>query len=172
MRADEVTGMQVNGAAPQGTSAGLAVEAETLGKFKKRVDDLLARLKQSNADAGTLGHRRIAPAAFGQGFAEAQGLATAYEKVLSQLEAFSKAFGDQIETLSIGSQVAEHGYEAIDADVKHHLAAIQRRTQELYRAPGPGQRPTGPAGPAGPAGSAGSAGGGSGEGRSAGADGI
>ncbi|MFH8554432.1 hypothetical protein [Streptomyces celluloflavus] len=163
MRADEVTGMQVNGAAPQGTSAGLAVEAETLGKFKKRVDDLLARLKQSNADAGTLGHRRIAPAAFGQGFAEAQGLATAYEKVLSQLEAFSKAFGDQIETLSIGSQVAEHGYEAIDADVKHHLAAIQRRTQELYRAPRPEQRPADPAG---------SAGGGSGEGRSAGADGI
>ncbi|MFE5736941.1 hypothetical protein [Streptomyces celluloflavus] len=166
MRADEITGMQVNGAVPQGTGAGLAVEAETLGKFKKRVDDLLARLKQSDADAGTLGHRRIAPAAFGQGFAEAQGLATAYEKVLSQLEAFSKAFGDQIETLSIGSQVAEHGYEAIDADVKHHLAAIQRRTQELYRAPRPERQPAGSADPAG------SAGGGSGEGRSAGADGI
>ncbi|RXS85330.1 hypothetical protein EST92_08295 [Streptomyces sp. TM32] len=165
MRADETTGMQVNGAAPQGKSADLAVEAETLEKFKKRVDDLLARLKKSNADPGTLGHRTIAHASFGQGFAEAQGLAGAYEKVLSQLEAFSKAFGDQIETLSIGSRVAESGYEAIDADVKNRLAAIQRRTQELYQAPRPEHRPMS-------SDAAGSAAAGMGDGQSAGADGI
>ncbi|UYB40162.1 hypothetical protein SLV14_002752 [Streptomyces sp. Je 1-4] len=162
MRADETIGMQVNGAAPQGKSADLTVEAEMV-KFKKRVDDLLARLKGSNADPGTLGSRTIAPASFGQGFAEAQGLSAAYEKVLSQLEAFSKAFGDQIETLGIGSEVAYRKYEAIDADAKSRLAAIQRRTQELYRAPRPEQRP---------AEAAGSAEAGMGDGKSAGADGI
>ncbi|MER6047251.1 hypothetical protein ABT168_07235 [Streptomyces sp. NPDC001793] len=163
MRADETTGMQVNGLAPQGKSVDLAVEAETLGKFKQRVDDLLARLKASNANPGTLGDRKIAPASFGQGFAEAHGLATAYEKVLAQLESFSKAFGDQIEALSIGSQVAQSGYEAIDADVKQRLATIQRRTQELYQAPRPEKRPTD---------AAGSTAGSTGEGQSAGADGI
>ncbi|MFJ5678608.1 hypothetical protein [Streptomyces sp. NPDC093097] len=163
MRADETTGMQVNGVAPQGKSADLAVDPEALRKLKDRVEDLLTRLKASNAGPTTLGHRRITPASFGQGFGEAQSLATAYEKVLSQLEAFSKAFGDQIETLSIGTRVAEHGYEAIDADVKNRLAAIQRRTQELYQAPRPTPRPTD---------AAGSPAAGRGEGQSAGADGI
>ncbi|MFE3646465.1 hypothetical protein ACFXO2_01195 [Streptomyces sp. NPDC059152] len=163
MRADETTGMQVNQAAPQGKSVDLGVDPEKLRKLKDRVEDLLARLKDSNAGPATLSHRRITPASFGQDFAEAQSLATAYEKVLSQLEAFSKAFGDQIETLSIGTRVAEHGYEAIDADVKNRLAAIQRRTQELHQAPQPVQRSTD---------AAGSPAVGMGEGQSAGADGI
>ncbi|UNO41066.1 hypothetical protein [Streptomyces sp. MST-110588] len=132
MGTNETATTQVNGAAPTAQYAAMAVGAETLGGFKKRVDDLLHQLKASQAGPTAIGSHKVDRFAYGQGFHEADDLAAAYEGVISQLEAFSKAFGDQIETLSIGAQVAEKGYEAVDADVKSRLAAIQRRTQKLY----------------------------------------
>ncbi|MGW7249575.1 hypothetical protein [Streptomyces decoyicus] len=160
MGADERTGVQVNGAGGGGAGGSFEVDPEELAKLKRRVDDLLDRLKGSNADHRALSHRKIAPSSFGQGFIEAQGIADTYEKVLSQLETFSKVFGDQIETLSLGTEFIGRDYEAVDADVRNRLAAIQRRTQGFYKAPQPKHRPADSTGPE------------LGDGKSAGSDGI
>ncbi|MFG2098176.1 hypothetical protein [Streptomyces sp. NPDC048612] len=149
MGAEEKTGVQLNGTAPVGAagSAALDVDPEMLKKLKQRVDDLLDRLGGSNADHRALSHHRIAPASFGQGFIEAQGLADTYEKVLAQLETFSKVFGDQIESLSLGTEFIGRDYEAVDADVRNRMAALQRRTQGFYKAPQPAQQPADSMGP-------------------------
>ncbi|AJT66213.1 hypothetical protein T261_4570 [Streptomyces lydicus] len=130
----------MTGAAGRGA---LDVDPEMLKKFKQRVDELLYRLKASQADPGALRHQKIDPSHFGQGFAEAKNLATAYEKVLSQLETFSRAFGDQIESLGLSTHFIGQNFEAVDTDVKNRLTLIQRRTQELYNAPQPQHRSAG-----------------------------
>ncbi|MER0480788.1 hypothetical protein ABR737_20995 [Streptomyces sp. Edi2] len=160
MGSDANTGVQVNGAGTGAGGGSFEVDPEELKKLKQRVDDLLDQLKGSNADHRAIGHRKIPPSSFGQGFVEAQGIADTYEKVLSQLETFSKAFGDQIEALSLGTEFIGRDYEAVDADVRNRLAAIQRRTQGLYKAPQPPHQPAGTTGPE------------LGDGRSAGSDGI
>ncbi|MFE1172131.1 hypothetical protein [Streptomyces sp. NPDC058773] len=160
MGADENTGMRVNATGSGAGGGSLEVDPEVLKKLKQRVDALLDQLKGSNADHRALGHRKIAPSSFGQGFAEAQGLADTYEKVLSQLETFSKVFGDQIETLSLGTEFIGRDYAGVDADVRNRLAAIQRRTQGFYKAPQPKHQPADTTGPE------------MGDGQSAGSDGI
>ncbi|MEW2436970.1 hypothetical protein AB0952_22935 [Streptomyces caniferus] len=160
MGSDESTGVQVNGAGSGAGGGSFEVDPKELKKLKQRVDDLLDQLKGSNADHRAIGHRKIAPSSFGQGFIEAQGLADTYEKVLSQLETFSKMFGDQIEALSLGTEFIGRDYEAVDADVRNRLSAIQRRTQGLYKAPHPRHQSADTPGPE------------LGDGRSAGSDGI
>ncbi|MEU2362732.1 hypothetical protein ABZ616_18660 [Streptomyces noursei] len=146
--------MQGNG--PAATAAGqggattdygtMEVDLEVLKRFKNRVDALLAQLKGSPAAPGELSRRTIPPSAFGQGFAEAGGLADTYTKVLSRLEEFSRTFGEQIETLSIGTHFIGRSYEQVDADMKNRLAAIQRRTQDFHKTPQPTDHPSDAAG--------------------------
>ncbi|SHK96525.1 hypothetical protein [Streptomyces yunnanensis] len=152
--ASSTNGMQ--GRDPAATASGqdgatthygaMEVDPEVLKRFKGRVDALLAQLKGSQAAPGALSRRTIPASAFGQGFAEAGSLADTYAKVLSQLEEFSRTFGEQIETLSIGTQFIGRSYEQVDADMKNRLATIQRRTQEFHKTPQPpatAQQPTG-----------------------------
>ncbi|MFH8597683.1 hypothetical protein [Streptomyces rimosus] len=119
----------------EGSAGQLRVFAGELAKFRKRVDDLHDQLKKSSAGPTAFGERKVEPSAYGQGFPEAENLAAAYEEVLAQLKQFSDVFADQIETLGVGVDVAQHGYDSIDAEVKQRLAAIQHRTQDLYKAP-------------------------------------
>ncbi|MBY8889185.1 hypothetical protein K7472_30710 [Streptomyces sp. PTM05] len=132
---------------PNGNAQQLAREAESLKKFKDRIDKILADLDTSEASHKRLGTRKIPPASYGD-FTEAQDLASQYDKVHTQLVTMSQTFSDQIEALGIAVQMANGDYEGIDQEQQDRLMAIQKRTAQYYHAPasahsGTGQEPGG-----------------------------
>ncbi|QKW52720.1 hypothetical protein [Streptomyces buecherae] len=119
--------------------ADLAREAETLSYFKGKIDKILLDLESSPAAKSKIGDQTITRAAYGTGFSAADDLASMYDKVHGRLEKFSQTLGDQLEALGIAVQIADRGYDSIDAKQAARLREIQRRAREEYPATKQGQ---------------------------------
>ncbi|MEU0930021.1 hypothetical protein [Streptomyces malaysiensis] len=113
----------------------LVKEAETLAKFKKRLDKVLTDLDKSPASRKTISQQSITRDAYGSGpgFTSADDLANLYEKVHARLETLSKSFGDQIEAMGLMAIVAERGLDGMDAEQARRMQEIQARAQKYYR---------------------------------------
>jgi hypothetical protein len=119
------------GGAPVARKA-LLVTHETLTKFKKQVDDALKALDTSPASNNKVSQQTLARATYGQGFAEADALATAYEQVHDNLKGLSKSLSDQLEALSLAIDCAHKGLTDTDEDQAERLRRLQAQTQQTY----------------------------------------
>ncbi|MFE9173105.1 hypothetical protein ACFYNZ_27170 [Streptomyces kebangsaanensis] len=118
-----------------GAVADVATELSSFTKFQKRVDDLIRDLKGSEAGPGKVGEAQLARRQFGGGdgaWAEAAGLYSAYETVISELETLSKLLSDSMEGMGIAVLASHKGYANIDVDVRNRMAAISAETTKHY----------------------------------------
>ena len=116
-----------------GVQANLRREAETLQKFKNRVDGLLRNLEDSPASSKQLGRETIRQDSFGTSdFAEAADLYRMYHRVHTHLTRLSQTFGDQIEAMKIAVHGADIGFDNLEDDVRRRFWDIQKRTQNRY----------------------------------------
>ncbi|MFI1162195.1 hypothetical protein ACH4UM_00965 [Streptomyces sp. NPDC020801] len=118
-----------------GAQADMAMELSSFTKFQKRVDDLIRDLKGSDAGPSKVGQVQLARHQFGGGggsWAEATGLYSAYETVISELETLSKLLSDSMEGMSIAVMASHKGYQNIDLDTRHRMAAINVETTKHY----------------------------------------
>jgi hypothetical protein len=144
------------GAVAAGAVKELVTELASFTRFQQRVDDLIRDLKESPASPGKVGEEQIARAQFGGGagsWAEAAGLSSSYETVISELEKLSKLLSDSIEGMGIAVLASHEGYENIDVDIRERMAAISTEATKEYGGaydPGAPKQPDGGA-PAAPA---------------------
>lgn len=111
----------------------LVTELESFTKFRNHIDELLADLKASPADAKKLNEVSIGESQFGDpGWAEATGLFSSYKKVVTELETFSKLLSDSMEGMSIAVLASHKGYENLDDDIRERMLAIREGAQEHY----------------------------------------
>ncbi|MET8564195.1 hypothetical protein ABZV75_27825 [Streptomyces flaveolus] len=119
----------------QDAVADLATELSSFTKFQKRVDDLIRDLKGSAAGQGKVGQEQLVRHQLGgggAGWAEAAGLFTKYEAVISDLETLSKLLSDSMEGMGIAVLASHKGYQNIDLDIRDRMAAISTETTEHY----------------------------------------
>ncbi|MFE7116763.1 hypothetical protein ACFU99_15245 [Streptomyces sp. NPDC057654] len=112
----------------------LVKEAETLAKFKSRVDKVLTDLEKSPASHKSIDHQTIPADAYGT-FDSAKKLAGKYAAVHERLSTLSKTLGDQIEAMGLTALAAEKGYEGLDAEQAARLRQIQAQAREQYQPP-------------------------------------
>ena len=113
----------------------LVTELSSITAFQKRVDQLISDLKNSDAGSGKVGQEQLVRTQFGGGdgeWAEAAGLFTAYETVITELENLSKLLSDSMEGMGIAVLAAHKGYQNIDLDIRDRMAAISAETTEHY----------------------------------------
>lgn len=113
----------------------LVTELSSITAFQKRVDQLINDLKDSDAGPGKVGREQLVRTQFGGGngeWAEAAGLFTAYETVITELENLSKLLSDSMEGMGIAVLAAHKGYQNIDLDIRDRMAAISAETTEHY----------------------------------------
>ncbi|MFI5771736.1 hypothetical protein ACIA74_24990 [Streptomyces sp. NPDC051658] len=121
------------GAVSPGAAGELVTELSSFTKFRDRIDELLRNLKASPADAKKLGEVAIGKTQFGDpAWAEASGLYTSYQKVVTELETLSKLLSDSIEGLGIAVLAAHKGYENLDDDIRDRMLAIKRGAEKHY----------------------------------------
>lgn len=126
-------GMGAIGAVAQNAVGDLVTELSSFTKFRTRIEELLRDLKASPADAKTVGEVAIDASQFGDpAWAEASGLHTSYQKVVTELETLSKLLSDSIEGLGIAVLASHKGYENLDDDIRDRMLAIKMDTQEHY----------------------------------------
>ncbi|MFD7457280.1 MULTISPECIES: hypothetical protein [unclassified Streptomyces] len=116
----------------------LSTELSSFTKFRQRVDELIRDLKESQAGPTKVGQEQVGRQKFGGGegaWTEAAGLHKSYEKVITDLETFSKLLSDCMEAMSIAVLASHKGYENIDLDVRNRMAAITAETTEHYGGP-------------------------------------
>jgi hypothetical protein len=116
----------------------IQAEYTSFTKFRQRVDELIRDLKESEASPKKIGEEQVARTQFGGGggsWLEAAGLHKSYEKVIADLETFSKLLGDCMEAMSIAVLASHKGYDNIDQDVRNRMAAISVETTEHYGGP-------------------------------------
>lgn len=116
-------------------AADVATELSSFTTFQKRVDQLITDLKGSDAGPGKVGQEQLVRHQFGGGggqWAEATGLFTAYETVISELETLSKLLSDSMEGMNIAVLASHKGYQNIDLDVRDRMTAISAETTEHY----------------------------------------
>ncbi|MDW8807466.1 hypothetical protein P1P68_22425 [Streptomyces scabiei] len=138
--------------AVQDAAADVHTELSSFQTFKKRIDQLVIDLKGSDAGPGKVGQDQLVRARFGGGngeWAEAAGLFTAYETVITELENLSKLLSDSMEGVGIAVMASHKGYENIDLDIRDRMVAISTETTEHYggtyepKLPGGGSGDTG-----------------------------
>ncbi|MFI2430663.1 hypothetical protein [Streptomyces sp. NPDC018693] len=115
--------------------ADLATELSSFTDFRKRVDELIRDLKGSPAGPTQVAQEQLARAQFGGGagaWAEATGLYTAYETVITELENLSKLLSDSMEGMSIAVLASHKGYANIDLDIRDRMTAISAQTTAHY----------------------------------------
>lgn len=113
--------------------AALAIEADKMKTFKKRVDDLLLALDGSEAAPGKMGDGRLPRAQLGSGdFGEAQFLFDSYTVVHDELEKLSKALGAQIEGMGLAVHSSRVGYENVDEDIRARMRAVNAEVESYY----------------------------------------
>jgi hypothetical protein len=116
----------------------LSAELSSFTKFRQRIDELIRDLKESQAGPTKVGQEQVGRQKFGGGdgaWTEAAGLHTSYEKVITDLETFSKLLSDCMEAMSIAVLASHKGYENIDLDVRIRMAAITAETTDHYSGP-------------------------------------
>ncbi|MEU2873639.1 hypothetical protein ABZ769_31310 [Streptomyces olivoreticuli] len=124
----------------------LAKEAETLTKFKSRIETIMSELEKSPASQKAISHQAISKGAYGTGFDSADKLAELYDKVHNRLQTLSQILGDQVESMGIAAVVAERGYDGIDAEQAARLRAIEERVRKNYHDPKAGKPAQAPGG--------------------------
>ncbi|MGW4344324.1 hypothetical protein ACWEL8_04370 [Streptomyces sp. NPDC004690] len=133
-----LTGLGALGGLPGlagGAAADLYTELSSFTEFRKKVDDLIRDLKGSQAGPGKVGRDQLTRHEFGGGggaWAEAAGLYSAYETVITELETLSKLLSDSMEGMGIAVLASHKGYQNIDADVRNRMAAISAETTKHY----------------------------------------
>ncbi|MFD9796071.1 hypothetical protein ACFWXK_34530 [Streptomyces sp. NPDC059070] len=138
-----------NGGSKGGNGGGgkpdLGVDGVSLADFKGRMEELLRSLDKSPARHTKIADQRVQPGAYGTGFAAADELHKAYDKVRTNLERLTKIFGDQIEGMGIAVHIADKGYGGIDADEAQRYQSIRKETETYYKSPNgdPTGAPTG-----------------------------
>ncbi|MDW4914109.1 hypothetical protein [Streptomyces californicus] len=111
----------------------LAIEAQKMKAFKKRVDDLLIALGDSEASPDRMGEGRVSRAQLGSAeFGEAQYLYESYTVVHDELEKLSKALGAQIEGMGLAVQTSRVGYEDLDLETRERMRAINAQAELYY----------------------------------------
>ncbi|MDQ0984446.1 hypothetical protein [Streptomyces sp. V2I9] len=111
----------------------LAIEAQKMKAFKKRVDDLLIALGDSEASPDRMGDGRVARAQLGAAeFGEAQYLYESYTVVHDELEKLSKALGAQIEGMGLAVHSSQVGYANLDLDIRERMRAINAEAESYY----------------------------------------
>ncbi|MBB1256753.1 hypothetical protein H3146_25905 [Streptomyces sp. OF3] len=121
-----------------GGSRDLEISDEALSALRKRVDAVTRDLRGSAASAAKLRAQVIERAAYsGPGLAAADQLAKQYDRARAELERFTRIFGEQIEALAIAIQMAQKGYNGVEAEQRARFAEIQRNAERYYRAPAP-----------------------------------
>ncbi|MEU5438604.1 hypothetical protein AB0G73_35420 [Streptomyces sp. NPDC020719] len=135
----EPNGTTGGGNGERGGKPDLGVDGVSLADFKGRMDELLRSLDKSPARHTKIADQRVQPASYGTGFAAADELHKAYDKVRTNLERLSKIFGDQIEGMGIAVHIADKGYGGIDVDEAQRYQAIRKETEKYYESPGAGQ---------------------------------
>ncbi|MEU2733910.1 hypothetical protein ABZ656_00190 [Streptomyces sp. NPDC007095] len=121
--------------AAQNAIGDVVTELSSFTKFQKRVDDLIRDLKGSAAGPGEVGQEQLARHQFGGGageWAEASGLFTSYETVITELESLSKLLSDSMEGMCIAVLASHKGYQNIDLDVRDRMKAISVETAKHY----------------------------------------
>lgn len=121
--------------AARDTAADVITELSSFQTFKKRVDQLIIDLKDSDAGPGKVGQEQLVRAQFGGGngeWPEAVGLFTAYETVITELENLSKLLSDSMEGMGIAVMASHKGYQNIDLDIRDRMVAISTETTEHY----------------------------------------
>ncbi|MFC0845776.1 MULTISPECIES: hypothetical protein [Streptomyces] len=119
----------------------LGVDGVSLADFKGRMEELLRSLDKSPARHTKIADQRVQPEAYGKGFAAADELHKAYDKVRTNLERLTKIFGEQIEGMGIAVHIADKGYGGIDVDEAHRYQAIRKETEKYYETPAAGTKP-------------------------------
>ncbi|TVZ75920.1 hypothetical protein [Streptomyces sp. BK340] len=115
--------------------ADVATELSSFTTFQNRVDALIHDLKGSQAGPRQVGQERLVRHQFGGGagaWAEAAGLFSAYETVISELETLSKLLSDSMEGMGIAVMASHKGYQDVDLDIRDRMAAISAETTEHY----------------------------------------
>ncbi|NXY95111.1 hypothetical protein HYE82_12045 [Streptomyces sp. BR123] len=110
----------------------LAVDYETLTGYKKKVDELLTKLKGSEAYDKKLADGTLPEGTLGKGFAEAETLFKTYNTVHEQLENLSKGLAAQIEGLGIAILTSGKGYAGVDEETQARMRAIVRQAKKDY----------------------------------------
>lgn len=111
----------------------LDIQHSAMKDFKKRVDELLRELDESEAAPAKVGQDRLSRAQLGAAeFREAQFLYDSYAIVHDELEQLSKALGAQIEGMGLAVQASRVGYENLDADIKARMKAVNAEAERYY----------------------------------------
>ncbi|MCK1821170.1 hypothetical protein MTQ10_16485 [Streptomyces sp. XM83C] len=116
----------------------IQTEFTSFTKFRQRIDELIRDLKESQAGPKKVGEDQVTRTQFGGGggsWVEAAGLHKSYEKVITDLESFSKLLGDCMEAMSIAVLASHKGYSNIDDDVRRRMQAISAETTKHYGGP-------------------------------------
>lgn len=111
----------------------LHVGEGTLQNLKKQLDEILADVRTTPATQKEIQASAVGKSAYGD-FPGAQQLAQHQAKAQEKLEAFSRIFGEQIEALSISAQIADRGYENVEAEAVQRLRTIQQNALRHYEA--------------------------------------
>lgn len=132
--------VEPGGPAPQSPfGKSMAKEAETLAKFKGRIDKVLSELEKSPASKKKIDEQTITRAAYGGKISSADDLSKLYDQVHEKLKSWSKIFGDQLEAMGIAALIAEKGIDGVDAEQKRRLQQIQAESMKNYRDPKTGK---------------------------------
>ncbi|MFF7875137.1 hypothetical protein ACIG0A_11210 [Streptomyces californicus] len=111
----------------------LAIEAQKMKAFKKRVDYLLIALGDSEASPDRMGEGRVSRAQLGSAeFGEAQYLYESYTVVHDELEKLSKALGLQIESMGLAVQYSRVNYSTLEQAVRERMGAIHEEAESYY----------------------------------------
>ena len=111
----------------------LHVGEGTLQNLKKQLDEILADVRTTPATQKEIQASAVGKSAYGD-FPGAQLLAQHQAKAQEKLEAFSRIFGEQIEALSISAQIADRGYENVEAEAVQRLRTIHQNALRHYEA--------------------------------------
>lgn len=127
----------------QGTSAGggggdLVVSEESLAALRKRVQAVLRELQSSSAADSNVRQQVISRDAYsGPGLAIADELSKQYDRSRTELERFTRIFGEQLEALSLIIQMSEKGFANVEAEQRARFHQLQENAQRYYKAPEP-----------------------------------
>ncbi|MFK4223012.1 hypothetical protein [Streptomyces sp. NPDC019890] len=111
----------------------LVYELGEMDSFKKRVDELLKMLNESEAAPDKVGADRLERGKLGGGnFKEAGFLYESYSLVHTELENLSKVLGMQIEGMHLAVQASQTGYDKIDEDIRSRMRALNAKIEAYY----------------------------------------
>ncbi|WP_406401997.1 hypothetical protein OH805_22935 [Streptomyces sp. NBC_00879] len=111
----------------------LVYELGEMDNFRKRVNELLATLNESEAAPDKVGADRLERGKLGGGdFREAAFLYESYNLVHTELENLSKVLGMQIEGMRLAVQVSQTGYDKVDEDIRARMRALNAKIEAYY----------------------------------------